>query len=243
MFYGNIKNYDVANGEGVRISLFVSGCRHHCKNCFQPQTWNFCYGKEFTSDTEQQILDMLKPNYIKGITLLGGEPFEPENQPALVSLLNKIKSTYRDKDVWCYSGYTYEQLLGKEKFVPSSENESQSANSETIDTNKTQYQSQNTQNKICENKSQLQGKINETVSQNCKFQQKNNKNTVVFAKNHPRTDKTDEMLSLIDVLVDGEFVDSKKDISLNFRGSSNQRIIDLNQTRMQGKVVLHKLNN
>ena len=188
MFYGNIKNNDIANGSGVRVTLFVSGCRHCCKGCFQPETWNFHYGKEFSGETENEIIQMLSPYYIKGLTLLGGEPFEPENQSVLVEFLQKVKDMYKDKDIWVYSGYTYEQLIGKEKFTPS-----------------------NDKVKICDN--------------------------------HPRTSVTDKMLSLIDVLVDGEFRQEEKDISLNFRGSKNQRIIDLNKTREIGKVVLHQLNN
>ena len=188
MFYGNIKNCDIANGVGVRISLFVSGCRHHCKNCFQPCTWNFKYGREFTEDTINEILSMLKPNYISGLTLLGGEPFEPENQQDLLWLVERVKKTYPSKNIWAYSGYLYEELTGKKK---------------------------------CE----------------LRFNQEK------ISLTHPRTEFTDKLLSHIDVLVDGEFIDELKDISLNFRGSSNQRIIDLNETRKNGKLVLHSLNN
>ena len=171
MHYGNIKNFDIANGEGVRVSLFVSGCRHHCKGCFNPETWNFKYGKEYTNDTENTIIEFLKPNYIKGLTLLGGEPMEPENQAVLINLLRRIKKELPNKDIWCYSGYTYE--------------------------------------------------------------------TDLFAKNgKAHTNVTNEFLSYLDILVDGEFVEELKNISLAFRGSSNQRIIDMKKTLNLGQVEL-----
>lgn len=173
MNYGEIKKTDIADGIGVRVSVFVSGCTHHCKNCFNEATWDFNYGKPYTSETEKEIMNALKPMYISGLTLLGGEPFEPLNQRELVKLLRKVRSELPYKTVWCYSGYTYEELTGKSKAV-------------------------------CE----------------C----------------------TDEMLSMIDVLVDGEFVEEKKDIRLKFRGSSNQRIIDIDKTRKSGKIVLWEDN-
>ncbi len=169
MNYGTIKFCDIANGIGIRTVLFVSGCTHHCKGCFQPETWDFSYGQPYTEVTEQQILDSLSPSYIHGLTLLGGEPMEPDNQRALLPLLRRLKAEYPRKTVWCYSGYTYDELTGVSR---------------------------------------------------------------------ARCGVTDEMLSLIDVLVDGEFVLEKKNISLRFRGSENQRIIDLAKTREQGTVVL-----
>lgn len=113
MKYGNIKNTDVADGEGVRVSLFVSGCRNCCKGCFQPQTWDFNFGKEFTSKTEEEIIEALKPNYIKGFSLLGGEPFEEENQQVLAPFLEKLKKIYPQKDIWCWTGYILEKDLQK----------------------------------------------------------------------------------------------------------------------------------
>ena len=169
MNYGAIKYCDIANGIGIRTVLFVSGCTHHCKGCFQPETWDFSYGQPYTEDTERAILDSLSPSYIHGLTLLGGEPMEPDNQRVLLPLLHRLKEEYPTKTVWCYSGYTYDELTGISR---------------------------------------------------------------------ARCEVTDEMLSLIDVLVDGEFVLEKKNISLRFRGSENQRIIDLLRTREEGSVVL-----
>lgn len=161
MNYAAIKYYDIANGTGVRVSLFVSGCRHHCKGCFNAETWDFNYGSLFTKDTQKDILEALKPAYIQGFSLLGGEPFEPENQQVLAGLLRNIRQTYPDKTIWCYTGYLYDVDL-----IPG-------------------------------------GKV--------------------------FTDVTEEMLSYIDVLVDGEFIEAQKDISLQFRGSRNQRIIELHK--------------
>lgn len=169
MNYGAIKKCDIANGVGVRTVLFVSGCTHHCKGCFQPETWNFDYGKRYTKETEDEIIESLKPDYVDGITLLGGEPFEPENQRELVKLLRRIKKELPQKTVWSFSGYTYEELTGDSRAV-------------------------------CE--------------------------------------VTNEMLSMLDVLVDGEFIEAKRNISLRFRGSENQRLIDMNKTRKEGKIVL-----
>lgn len=170
MHYGEIKNCDIANGEGVRVTLFVSGCTNRCPNCFQPQTWDFAYGHPFTEETEAQLLALLEPEYISGLTLLGGEPFEPENQRALVPFLRRVREERPGKTIWGYTGFTYEQLC--------------------------------------------------------------------TAQGHPRCQVTDEMLSLLDVLVDGRFQEERKDISLRFRGSSNQRLIDLNATRRTGAVTL-----
>ena len=163
MNYANIKNCDIADGPGCRVSLFVSGCRHHCKGCFNSETWDFNFGEPFTEEVEDKIMDMLKPDYINGFTLLGGEPFEPENQVVLVKLLRRIREAYPDLDIWCYSGYLYDVDMIKG------------------------------------------GKI--------------------------YTDVTTEMLSYIDTLVDGEFVEELKDLMLDFRGSSNQRVLNLNELR------------
>jgi anaerobic ribonucleoside-triphosphate reductase activating protein len=170
MYYGQIKNFDIANGVGVRVTLFVSGCTNRCEGCFQPETWNFCYGQPFTAETEQKLLQMLAPDYIQGLTLLGGEPFEPENQRALLPFVKKVKETYPNKNIWAFSGFTIEQLWND---AP-----------------------------------------------------------------HPRCEVTDELLSLIDVLVDGKFVLAKKNITLRFRGSENQRLLDLPKTLQERKPVL-----
>lgn len=170
MYYGTIKNCDIANGDGVRVTLFVSGCTNHCEQCFQPYTWDFHYGEPFTKDVEDHIISLLKPNYINGLTLLGGEPFEPANQKDLLPFVRRVKEVYPDKNIWAFSGFTYEEL--------------------TTD------------------------------------------------GSYPKCDETDALLNLIDVLVDGRFVQSLKDISLRFRGSSNQRIIDMVKTRETGIISL-----
>lgn len=159
MYYGMIKKFDVADGEGVRVSLFVSGCRNCCPGCFQPETWAFDFGQEFTEETVDEILEALKPGHIQGFSLLGGDPFEEENQEVLAPFLEKIKSTYPNKDIWCWTGYIYDKDL-----IPG-------------------------------------------------------------GRKH--TDYTDRMLKLIDVLVDGPFVQSKKNLMLKFRGSENQRMLHL----------------
>ena len=173
MNYGEIKNCDIANGLGVRVSLFVSGCTHRCKGCFNAQTWDFSFGLPYTRAVEDRIISMLSPDYINGLSLLGGEPMEPDNQRALLPLLRRIRETYPDKDIWCYSGYTFEDDL--------------------------------------------------------------------LSESRARCEVTDELLSYIDVLVDGEFVEEKKNISLSFRGSENQRIIDVPKSLETGRTVIIEL--
>ena len=159
MNYAEIKNFDIANGEGVRVSLFVSGCTHHCKNCFNKETWDFNYGEPFTEEVENKIIEELKPGYINGLTLLGGEPFEPQNQAGLIRFLRRVRKELPEKNIWCYTGY----LFDKELLSPS----------------------------------------------------------------RARCEYTDEMLSYIDVLVDGRFEQALFSPYLEFRGSSNQRILKL----------------
>lgn len=171
MNYGEIKKTDIANGEGVRVSLFVSGCTHHCEGCFNPETWNFCYGKEFTSETEKELLNALSPDFINGLTLLGGEPFEPQNQRAIVPFLKKVREQFPNKNIWCYTGYLFDEELLKDS--------------------------------------------------------------------RARCEVTDEMLGMIDVLVDGEFKQELKNITLRFRGSENQRIIDVKKSLQTGETVLY----
>ncbi|MEA4954020.1 MAG: anaerobic ribonucleoside-triphosphate reductase activating protein [Pseudoflavonifractor sp.] len=171
MNYGNIKRRDIADGIGVRTTLFVSGCTHHCKNCFQSETWDFAYGRPFTAETEEELLAELSNDFIDGLTLLGGEPFEPDNQRALLPFLRRLHVRLPEKTVWAYSGYTFEELTGA---IPS----------------------------------------------------------------RARCEATDEMLSRIDVLVHGELVEERRDITLRFRGSSNQRLIDLPATLAAGRVIL-----
>lgn len=168
MNYSAIKNYDIANGLGVRVTLFVSGCTHHCEGCFNEETWSFSSGKPFTKETEDEIIKLLSPDYIKGLTLLGGEPMEKVNQEALYPFVKRVKEAYPDKNIWCYSGYTLDEIT----------------------------------------------------------------------KGRAHTDVTDALLGFIDVLVDGEFKKELYSIALKFRGSSNQRVIDLKETLKQGKTVL-----
>lgn len=170
MNYASIKNCDIANGPGVRVSLFVSGCTHHCKGCFNEIAWNFDYGQPFTQETIDMVLDMLKPAYVKGLTLLGGEPFEPQNQPAIVDLLRQVKATYPEKSIWAFSGYLFDRDI-------------------------------------------LPGKLGDPAI-------------------------TREYLSYLDVLVDGPFIEAKKNLSLRFRGSENQRLINVPASLEKGSVVL-----
>ncbi len=166
MNYANIKHHDVANGPGIRVSLFVSGCTHHCKGCFNAEAWSFTYGEPFTQQTVEEILLALQPAYIQGLSLLGGEPFEPENQPAVLDLVRQVRAAYPEKDIWAYSGYTLEQL---QTLAP-------------------------------------------------------------------------ELLAQITVLVDGPFVESQKDMRLAFRGSANQRILDVPASLKRGEPVFWKEN-
>lgn len=170
MYYGNIKFNDISNGEGIRTSLFVSGCRNRCEMCFNQETWDFKYGKPFSDRTVLQILESLKPSYVAGLSLLGGEPMEEENQEALYNLVSRVKKEFPDKTIWCYTGYTFDIDLckGGKKFTP-------------------------------------------------------------FTK---------LLLSKIDVLIDGKFINDLKDITLDFRGSSNQRIIDVQESILQKKIVI-----
>ena len=170
MYYADIKKADVANGVGVRVSVFVSGCTHHCKGCFNEQAWDFHYGNEFTEKEIEKVTDLMDHSYVSGLTLLGGEPFEHVNQQGLLPLLRKVKEKFTDKNIWCYSGYTFEKDI---------------------------------------------------IDRMCK-----------------EWKETPELLSYIDVLVDGEFQEDKKDIKLKFRGSSNQRIIDVKKSLKNNKTVL-----
>ena len=165
MNYASIKNCDIANGPGVRISLFVSGCTHHCRDCFNQEAWDFDYGQVFDQSVMDHLLELLKPGYIRGITYLGGEPLDPRNQGGLLELSQQIKARMPEKSIWCFTGYVWENL--------------------------------------------------------------------------PRVPGvTDELLSLCDVLVDGPFVAAKKNLSLRFRGSENQRLIDVPRSLAESRVVL-----
>ena len=170
MYYAEIKKHDIANGTGIRVSLFVSGCTHHCKNCFNQETWDFHYGREFTDTTTEEILDALKPSYIAGLSILGGEPFEHINQQGLLPLLRKVKKTYPQKNIWCYTGYLYDRdIIGE----------------------------------MCH-----------------------------------KWEETREILSYIDILIDGEFIEELKQANLLFRGSSNQRSILVQESLQSNSIVL-----
>ena len=169
MNYATIKNCDIANGPGVRVSLFVSGCTHRCKGCFNEVAWDFNYGEPFTEETINSILTMLRPSYVRGLTLLGGEPFEPQNQGAVVELLRRIKKEMPEKSIWAFSGYLFDKDI-------------------------------------------LSGRLGDCS----------------------------EYLSYLDVLVDGPFVEAKKNLSLRFRGSENQRLIDVPASLASGEIVLWK---
>ena len=173
MNVATIKKYDIANGVGVRVSLFVSGCRHRCPGCFNEVAWDFAYGTPYTEATEREVLDALRPSYIRGLTLLGGEPFEPENQAELLPLLDRVRRELPDKDIWCYSGFTFEELTGD--------------------------------------------------SARCV------------------TPLTRRLLSRLDVLVDGRFIADRADISLVFRGSANQRLLDAQASLALGSPVPYAL--
>ena len=166
MNYAAIKNCDIANGPGVRVSLFVSGCTHRCPGCFNAVAWDFDYGAPFTQETIDDILNLLKPDYVQGLTLLGGEPFEPQNQDAVVELLRQVKKLYPKKSIWAFSGYLFEKDI-------------------------------------------LSGRLGDTA----------------------------EYLSYLDVLVDGPFIEEKKNLSLRFRGSENQRLIDVPASLKAGETV------
>ena len=167
MNYATIKNCDIANGPGVRVSLFVSGCTHRCPGCFNEVAWDFDYGRPFTDEVMDSILEMLRPSYVRGLTLLGGEPFEPQNQGAVVELLRRIRRELPKKSIWAFSGYLFDRDI-------------------------------------------LSGRLGDTS----------------------------EYLSYLDVLVDGPFVEAKKNLSLRFRGSENQRIIDVPKSLAAGEVIL-----
>ena len=171
MNYADIKKCDIANGVGVRVSLFVSGCTRRCKNCFNKEAWDFSYGKPFDEAAQSEVMEALAPDYIAGLSLLGGEPFEPQNQRALLPFVKKVRAAYPAKTIWAYSGYLYDEDL-----LP--------------------------------------------------------------ADGRAHTEDTDALLGQIDILVDGRFVEEQKELGLRFRGSANQRIIDLSTTREEGKLAL-----
>lgn len=170
MYYATLKKYDIANGPGVRVTLFVSGCTHHCEGCFNPETWDFGYGEPFTKAVENEILEALAPDYIAGLTLLGGEPLEYENWTALLPFLQTVKDCYPQKDIWCFTGYLFDKDVA---------------------------------GRFCAEWPQMK-----------------------------------ELLACLDVIVDGEFIQAQKNISLQFRGSENQRIIRVRESLQTGEIVM-----
>ena len=243
MNYCNIKDCDIADGTGVRVSLFVSGCRHHCPGCFQKETWDFQYGQPFTDETADTILKLLSPDYIEGLTLLGGEPFEPENQEVLTNLLRRVRRERPDKNVWCYTGCILEKdlLTGKELLSGEeslAEKESFSGEKLSIEQEYAAEEKLFTEKESVAVK-ELSTEKDSAAGEELLAEQKpltgeelpTEKESVLgedLSVSRPyRTPFTDEMLSLIDVLVDGPFIEAKKNLSLAFKGSENQRIINL----------------
>ena len=172
MYYGAIKKSDIANGEGIRTTLFVSGCRNRCKNCFNPDTWSFTYGKPFTDEVREEIYKTFENPVVRGLTLLGGEPMEPENQRELLPFLKEFKKRFPNKTVWLYTGNLYEEITG------------------------------------------------------------------ALGEHYKHLDITEELLSFVDILVDGPYIEEEHSLGLRFRGSKNQRIIDMNKTRASGEIVI-----
>lgn len=175
MHYGRIKTFDVANGEGIRVSIFVSGCRNHCPECFNEETWEFEFGTPFTSSTVNSIIRELMPKKVRGLSILGGEPLEPENQHGILHLVSRVKGEYPEKTIWLYTGFTWEELHDN----------------------------------------------------NCRA----------------HTSLLPHILEQVDVLVDGRFESDKKDLRLRFRGSTNQRIIDVQESLKKSEVILYKLED
>ena len=175
MKYATIKTHDVANGPGVRVSIYVSGCNHHCKGCFNPETWDFNYGKEFNQETIDTVLDAVGKEYIEGITVLGGEPLDPLNQKGVATLIKQVKEKYPSKSIWCFTGFDFEKD--------------------------------------------------------------------VMGKMYQQFDTTRDIVDNLDVLVDGEFKQEKKNLSLRFRGSENQRIIDVPKTLSENKIIWKELED
>lgn len=226
MNYATIKKTDVANGPGIRVSLFVSGCTHHCRGCFNSETWDFGYGQPYTAETEEEILQALSPDYIRGLSLLGGEPMEPANRGTVLSLVQKVRQRYPGKDIWCYTGYDYEkdllQWMAREKPDRNHEREASALIGGTQ------------KGPICTATDEKSaGACHEDGGANRQGGEKGGEGCVEEAA----TGQIAQLLSLIDVLVDGEFVEERKNLRLAFRGSENQRLIDVKESLRQGRTV------
>jgi anaerobic ribonucleoside-triphosphate reductase activating protein len=198
MYYGNIKEFSVENGTGVRVSFFVSGCRHGCKNCFSEKTWSFEYGQVYDRAAEDKIMDALRPDYMEGLTILGGDPLEPENQPEVLGLIKRVRKELPEKNIWLFTGFVFEELI-----------------------------------------------TDITVNQKIGISKEVDvHNTVNFyeplikdEKSRANTEYVREILENIDVLIDGEFIEPLKNLNLKFRGSSNQRVIDVKSSLLKNQAV------
>ena len=238
MNYAAIKKTDVANGPGIRVSLFVSGCTHGCKGCFNSEAWDFKYGREYTKETETEILEALAPEHIRGLSVLGGEPMEPQNRGTVLTLLRKVRQRFPRKDIWCYTGYDYENDLlrwVREENVKSALGSSGGESTAVMPCHKEQESAVGGFDSK-ERVGVIELGSGERIAVGGFF---SSEETAVAKSGCEEyiPGEVAELLSLIDVLVDGEFVEERKNLRLAFRGSENQRLIDLKESLRQGKVI------
>ena len=273
MYYGEIKKVDIANGPGVRVSLFVSGCTHHCVDCFNAETWNPRFGQEFTEKTKEEILEALAPEHIAGLTVLGGEPFEPDNQRALLPLLREVRERFPEKSIWVYSGYLFDKeiqstlpagtVLPPDKaveallpgegvnvlIVESGRERAEvwyrcgTPSPRAAGTQKPEAQGEDAPAEAAEQaRARRRAMLHRAIDQAGDDLMSLSPEKVVIRLGAPyrsaNCEATEELLSLIDVLVDGKFIRMEKDLSLRFRGSRNQRLIDVKASRAAGGVTL-----
>ena len=238
MYYCAIKRFDVANGEGVRVSLFVSGCRNRCKGCFQPETWSFTYGEPFGKAAEEEIISVLRNPSVRGLTVLGGEPMEPENQVGLLPFLKKIKAEFPEKTVWLYTGNLYEELTGetvcRDTITDCSDDAVTDCSDDTITDGADDTITDGADDAMIEseNRNEMAGDADSATVESKNCDGSSARKSRVFLP------ITAELLSLVDILVDGRYEEDKHRLGLRFRGSENQRIIDMNKTRAEGKIVI-----
>lgn len=198
MYYGNIKEFSVENGTGVRVSFFVSGCRHGCKNCFSEKTWSFEYGQVYDRAAEDKIMDALRPDYMEGLTILGGDPLEPENQPEVLGLIKRVRKELPEKNIWLFTGFVFEELI-----TDITVNQKIGISKEVDVHNTINYYEP----------------------------------LIKDEKSRANTEYVREILENIDVLIDGEFIEPLKNLNLKFRGSSNQRVIDVKSSLLKNQAV------